>query len=208
MVDVNRDFESSLGRDAAERGQMRHLAANWWAVALRGVAAVIFGLVTLVWPGISLGALVLLFGAYAVVEGVFNLLAAFRAPRAGERWWPLALEGVVSVLAGIAAFTMPALTALALVWLVGAWAFVTGILEIVAAVRLRRHITNEWWLILGGVASIAFGVLLAIAPAAGAIVLVLWIGAYAVVFGALMLALAFRLRRWEHPADRQVRRAA
>lgn len=208
MVDMNLDYESSRAEHVGERGHMHHLAGNWWAVALRGVAAIIFGIIALVWPGIGLGALVLVFGAYAIVEGIFNLIAAFRGPSAGHRWWVLAVEGVVSIIAGLAAFTVPAIATLALVWVIGAWAFVTGLLEIAAAVRLRHHITNEWWLVLGGLASIGLGVLLALAPAAGALVLVLWIGAYAIIFGGLLLGLAFRLRRWQHPTGRPMQRAA
>ena len=175
--------------------EVRTLARNWGAIAVRGVVAIIFGILCFVVPGITLRVLVLLFGAYALVDGVFDIIAAVRRRTGDEPWWALLLEGIVGIAAGLVAFLMPRLTALALVYLIAAWAIVTGVLEIVAAVRLRREITNEWWLAFSGVLSVVFGVLIMAAPAAGALVLVLWIGAYAVVFGVSLLALAFRLRR-------------
>jgi uncharacterized membrane protein HdeD (DUF308 family) len=178
------------------------LTQRWWVVALRGVAAVIFGILALVWPGITLGALVLLFGAYALVDGVFALwTAATGGPAAsGRRPW-LVLEGVAGVAAGILTFVWPGITALALLAVIAAWAFVTGVLEIVAAVRLRREIEGEWLLVLSGVLSVVFGILLIIDPAAGALAVTWLIGAYAIVFGAILLGLAtrlYRLRQDEH----------
>jgi uncharacterized membrane protein HdeD (DUF308 family) len=190
------------------RLDMRSLARNWWAVALRGVAAILFGILTLVWPGISLAALVLLFGAYALVDGVFNIVAALRGRRGGYPWWALLVEGLVSIAAGLIAVFMPGLTALALVYVIGAWAVVTGVFEIVAAIRLREQIRGEGWLVLTGILSVAFGALLWIAPGAGALAMVLWIGAYAIVFGALLVALAFRLRSWRAEEPRPMARAA
>ena len=172
------------------------LSRNWWAIALRGVAAIIFGVLTFVMPGITLAVLVLLFGAYAIVDGVLTLVAVARGQvshRDVPRWM-LVLEGIVSIAAGLVAFVWPGLTTLALVYLIGAWAIVTGVLEVVAAVRLRRQIENEWWLGLSGALSIVFGVLVMSAPGAGALAMVFWIGAYAIVFGALLVGLAFRLR--------------
>jgi len=184
------------------------LARNWWLVALRGLAAIIFGLLTFIVPGISLLTLVLLFGSYALVEGVLNVIAAVRGRREEERWWALLLEGLVSIAAGIVTFVLPGLTAVVLVYMIAAWAIVTGVLELVAAVRLRQRVTGEIWLVLSGVASVAFGVLVMIFPGAGALTMVLWIGAYAVVFGALLLGLAFRLRRWHEEERVPIRRAA
>src|SRR5438552_7852430 len=171
------------------------LARNWGAIAIRGVAAILFGVLTFVVPGLTLAALVLLFGAYALVDGVFNIIAAVRRRAGDPPWWVLLLEGIVGVAAGVVTFVLPGLTAVTLVYIIAAWAIVTGVLEIVAAVRLRRQLTGEWWLLLGGVLSVVFGVVVMLAPAAGALAMVLWIGAYAIVFGALLLALAFRLRR-------------
>jgi len=170
------------------------LAKNWWALALRGIAAIVFGILALVLPGVTLAVLVLLFGAYALVEGVFNVVAAIRGRGDGSSWWALVLEGSVSIAAGIVAILVPGLTALALLYMIAAWAVVTGVLEIVAAVRLRRQITGELWLALNGVLSIVFGVLTFLVPGAGALSLAWLIGAYAVLFGLLLLGLAFRLR--------------
>jgi uncharacterized membrane protein HdeD (DUF308 family) len=174
---------------------------NWWVLALRGVAAIVFGILTFILPGLTLAALVLLFGSYAIVDGVFNLLAALRRRGGEQPWWALLLEGVVGIAAGLAAFIYPGLTALVLLYMIAAWALITGVLEIVAAVQLRKLITGEWWLAASGVLSIIFGALLIIAPGPGALAVVLWIGAYAVVSGVLLIALALRLRGWR--ADEQ-----
>jgi uncharacterized membrane protein HdeD (DUF308 family) len=170
------------------------LAKNWWIVALRGVAAVLFGVLAALVPGITLFALVLLFGTYALIDGGFAIIAASRRRGGGGPWWALLFEGLVSIAAGIVAFVLPGLTALALIYVICVWAIFTGVLEIVAAIRLRRQIQGEWWLALTGVLSIAFGGLVLLAPGAGALALVLWIGAYSIVFGILLIALAFRLR--------------
>ena len=186
---------------------METLARNWWALVLRGIAGVIFGVLTFINPGMTLAVLIVLFGAYAIVDGVFNLVAAVSG-RTGQPWWHLVLEGIVSIAAGVIAFAWPGLTLLALVWLVAGWAIITGVLEIVAAIRLRKHIDNEWWLVLSGVASVVFGGLLIVAPIAGALAVTLWIGAYAVVFGALMIALGLRLRRHRQLGAQRIPRAA
>jgi uncharacterized membrane protein HdeD (DUF308 family) len=178
------------------------LTQRWWVVALRGVAAVIFGILALVWPAITLGALVLLFGAYALVDGVCALwTAATGGPAAsGRRPW-LVLEGVAGVAAGIVTFVWPDITALALLAVIAAWALVTGVLEIVGAVRLRREIEGEWLMVLSGVLSVVFGILLIINPAAGALAVTWLIGAYAIVFGAVLLGLAMRLYRLRQHED-------
>jgi uncharacterized membrane protein HdeD (DUF308 family) len=167
------------------------LAANWWALALRGLVAVLFGLLTFFLPGITLVTLVLLFGAYALVDGVFNVIAFFRV---ASHQWALLVEGVVGILAGLLTFAWPAITALALLYLIAFWAILTGIFEVVAGIRLRKTIANEWLLLLMGFLSLSFGLLILFAPGAGALAIVLWIGAYALVFGMFLLALAFRLR--------------
>ena len=171
------------------------LARNWWAVALRGAAALIFGILTAVWPEISLAALVLLFGIYAIVDGTFNVISAVRERQGERRWWALLLEGVVSIGAGVFTLAVPGLTALALVYVIAGWAIVTGVLEIAAAAMLRRQVHGEWRLVLSGVLSLILGVMVAIWPGAGALAIVLWIGAYAILFGVLLIALGFRLRR-------------
>jgi len=172
------------------------LARNWWALALRGAAAIIFGIIALFWPPAAIAALVAVFGAYALVDGILNLVGAVRAGRSGQRWGALLFEGIVSLLVGLLTFFFPRVTALALVLFVGAWSLITGVAEVVAAIKLRTMIEGEWLLALSGVLSIAFGILLFISPLIGAIAIAIWIGAYAVVFGALLFGLALRLRSW------------
>ena len=167
------------------------LARNWWALALRGLAAVLFGLLTFLVPGITLVTLVLLFGVYALVDGLFNVIAFFRVP---AHHWALLIEGVIGIIAGIVTFAWPGITAIALLYVVAFWAIFTGVFEIIAGIRLRKVITNEWLLLVLGALSLAFGILILFAPGLGALAIVLWIGAYACVFGIFLLALAFRLR--------------
>jgi uncharacterized membrane protein HdeD (DUF308 family) len=170
------------------------LAMNWWALALRGVLAILFAILTFSMPGITLAVVVLMFGAYALVDGVLAIISAVRAARGNQRWGTLLLEGIVGIAAGLFTFFIPGLTLVFLIYLVGSWAIITGIFEIAAAIRLRRHIAGEWLLALSGVVSIVFGVLIYMAPIAGAIVIVWWLAAYALIFGILLLILAFRLR--------------
>jgi uncharacterized membrane protein HdeD (DUF308 family) len=175
---------------------MLHLLARyWWALALRGVFAVLFGLLTFFMPGITLVTLVLLFGAYAVLDGIFDLVSAIRSP---SHHWALIIEGVVGIVAGILTFVWPAITATVLLYLIAFWAIFTGVLEIIAGVRLRQALTDEIWLILMGVLSLLFGMFILIFPSAGALAVVLWIGAYAFLFGIMLIALAFRLRGFRH----------
>jgi len=174
------------------------LARHWWVIGLRGLAAILFGVLAFVWPGMTLAVLVLLFGAYALVDGVLTLLAAFRG--GVQHRIVMLVEGVVSVLAGLAAFVWPGLTALVLLYIIAFWAIVTGVLEIVAAIRVRRAISNELGLVIGGVLSVVFGVVLLIAPGAGALAVIFLIGAYAVVFGIALLGLAWRLREHHQTA--------
>ena len=169
------------------------LARNWWAVALRGAAAILFGLIALLAPGATMLSLVLVFAALMLVDGVMNLVSGLRSARRHERWGMLILQGIASLLAAAAAIVLPGLTVLAFVYLVAAWALVSGVLAIAAAVRLRGD-HGRWWMGFSGCLSVVTGVLLAIAPLLGALVLTWWIGAYAMVFGATLLVLAFRLR--------------
>lgn len=171
------------------------LARNWWAVALRGLAAVVFGILALIWPGLTLNVLILVFGVYALVDGVFAIVAAVRAVERHERWGALLLEALASIAAGIIALVAPLAAALGFYLLFVAWTIVTGIFEIAAAIRLRRHITGEWLLGLGGVLSLVLGAFLLIFPGIGLVALVWCIGIYAILFGVTLLALAFRLRR-------------
>jgi len=169
-------------------------ARYWWALALRGAAAILFGILALVWPDLTLLTLVILFGAYVLVDGVFSVFAGSKAQDEHERWWALVLEGLAGIAIGIITLVWPDITALTLLYLIAAWALITGVLEIWTAIRLRRILTGEWVMILGGLASIAFGVLLALFPGEGALGLTWLIGIYAIVFGVLLVILAFRLR--------------
>lgn len=170
------------------------LARNWWAVLIRGIAAVIFGIFALVWPGLAGFALVVLFGAYAFVDGIFALVAAIRAAEAHQRWWAFAIEGLIGIVIAAVVFYDWRIAATALYFTIAAWALLTGLLEIVAAVELRKAITGEWLLALGGALSIAFGILMIVFPAAGALSVVWLIGFYALLFGVMMIALSLRLR--------------
>jgi uncharacterized membrane protein HdeD (DUF308 family) len=177
------------------------LVRNWPLVAVRGVAAVLFGLMAMFQPGIGLAALVLLFGVYALADGILGVVVVIMH-RNGERHWAAMLIGsILSIVAGVVTFLFPGITALSLLYLIAAWAIVTGAAQIATAVRLRKVITREWLLIVAGLLSVAFGVLLALFPGPGALAVVLWIGAYAFVAGILLIVLAFRLRSWvrTHP---------
>ena len=179
------------------------LARNWGWIALRGVAAILFGILVLFNPLISLAVLVLFFGAYALVDGLFTIVAAVANRREEPHWVSLLVSGILAAAIGIATFIWPGITAFALVYLIALWAIVMGIGEIVAAIRLRKAISGEWVLVLTGAVSIGFGVGLALFPGAGALALVVWIGALAVVLGVLRIAFALRLRGW----DKEHRRA-
>ena len=174
---------------------------NWWLLAIRGLAAILFGLVAFVWPGLTLLTLVFLFGFYAIANGVLALAVAFKAPKGYRRYGLLIVEGILSIIAGIIAFVMPGVTALSLLILIAAWAIVTGVFEIIAAIRLRKVVDHEWLLIIAGIASLAFGIIVMIMPGAGALALVWWIGAYTFAFGVLLMMLAFRMRHWSRFAS-------
>jgi uncharacterized membrane protein HdeD (DUF308 family) len=177
------------------------LTRNWWVLAVRGGVAVVFGIVALVWPGLTVLALVLIFGAYALVDGVLALYAALvdRRRTGGQRVW-LAVEGVVGVLAAIVAVVWPQITALALLYVIAAWALITGVAEILMAIRLRQEIQGEWLLALSGVLSILFAIVAVVYPRTGALAIVWLIAVYAIIFGVDLLVLAFRLRRFHTQA--------
>jgi uncharacterized membrane protein HdeD (DUF308 family) len=169
------------------------LARNWWAVVIRGILAILFGLIALFLPGVTMLSLVLLFSAYAFIDGVFAIVSAVRAARTGERWGPFALEGIVDIAAGAAAFLMPGLTVLVFVILLAVWAILTGALMLFAAFKLDTD-HGRGWMVLGAAASLIYGALLVMAPMIGAVVLTWWIGAYAIIFGVALIAAALRLR--------------
>ncbi len=178
-------------------------AGPWWAFVVRGVLGILFGLLAFFVPGIALLTLVTLFGAWAIADGIFNVAAAVqRSPARRQPWWVLLLAGIVGILAGLLAFFVPGLTALSLLYLIAAWMIVRGILEIAAAVRLRRVIEREWLFIVGGVLSVVVGLALMAFPGAGALAVVLWIGAYALVFGVLIVGVGLKLRRGQRSGRR------
>lgn len=173
---------------------------HWWMIALRGLVAILFGVLAFAWPGLTLLTLVFLFGAYALINGFLALIHAFSAPKGYARFGSLVFDGIVSLAAGVLAFVWPGITALTLVLLIAAWAIVTGVFEIVTAIRLRKTLSNEWLLVLAGLVAIVFGIAMLVQPAVGALALVWWIGSFAIVFGLLLIGLSFRLRRWEQVA--------
>jgi uncharacterized membrane protein HdeD (DUF308 family) len=173
---------------------LTQLSRNWWLLALRGVAAIIFGILAFVWPGVTLLVLVLFFGAYALVDGVFAIIAAFKNRKTDDRWWVMLLIGVVSIAAGLIAFFIPEAAAFALLAVIAAWAILSGALGIIAAIRLRKEIEGEWLMVLAGVLSILFGILLVWNPLAGLVAIVYLVGAYSIVNGILLLALAWKVK--------------
>jgi uncharacterized membrane protein HdeD (DUF308 family) len=168
------------------------LEGTWWAVGLRGILGIVFGLICLLNPQLAVEVFVILFAAYMLVDGVFTIASGIKAASDGKRWGLLILQGLVSIAAGVVAVVWPLITLVALVWIIAIWAIVSGALLLGAAFSLNiEH--GRWWLALGGIASLVFGILLVIQPFIGAVVLTLWIGAYAMVFGIFLLILAFQL---------------
>ena len=185
---------------------LEHLGRNWGWVALRGLVAVLFGIGAFVWPGLTLAVLVLIWGAFALIDGVLALIAAFRIRDRGKPFWSLVVVGVLGIIAGVLTIIWPEITALALLMLIAAWAFVMGIFQIIAAIRLRKAIENEWLLGLSGLLSVIVGVLLFLRPGEGAVALIWVIAGYAVVFGVLLLILGFRLKTLHDRAPATVTR--
>jgi uncharacterized membrane protein HdeD (DUF308 family) len=180
---------------------LERMSRDWWIIALQGVATIVFGVLALVWPGITLLALVFLFGAFALIDGLLALLHGIRRGGDGGRpdWWRIA-RGIVGIAAGVVAFAMPGITAYGLLILIAAWAIVSGTIELVAAYQLRDVIRREWLLALDGAVAIIFGIALVVFPSAGALAVVWLIGAFAIVSGVILLARAFRMRGHAHRA--------
>jgi len=170
------------------------LGRGWWRVLLRGLAAIAFGILTWIMPGISLTALVFLFAIYCLADGVLAVWTAVDGRELDESWWVLLLEGLLGIGVGIITLAAPGITALALLFYIAAWAIGMGLLEIVAAIRLRKQIDGEWALILRGLISIALGVLLMVRPGAGALAAVWLIATCAVAYGVLLVILSFEAR--------------
>ena len=194
MSAIQTDRQPGIGLGSA---MVHALAKNWWLLLLRGIAAIVFGLLAFAWPGLTLLTLILFYGAFALIDGVLAIIAAITGGSAAPRWW-LAIVGLLGLAAGLLTFLMPGLTAVVLLLFIAGWAIATGVFQIIGAIKLRKEIDNEWLLILCGVISVLFGVCMMLAPGAGALALVWVIGAYSVVIGALFVALAFRLRKHTH----------
>ena len=169
------------------------LARNWWLILLRGICAVIFGVLTFVWPGITLLTLIAFYGAFALIDGALAIWAAITGGEMASRWW-LLIVGLLGVAAGLITLMMPGVTALVLLFFIAFWAIATGVMQIVGAIRLRKEIDNEWMLIAGGALSILFGLILLVQPGAGALGLLFVIGAYAVIYGVILIAFSLKLR--------------
>jgi len=167
----------------------------WWSFLIRGVLATLFGIIAIVVPGLTLEALTLLLAAFLVADGILSFIASFRGRHLGPRWGFLLFEGLVGVALGLFTFVWPGATVLAIVLIIGFWALITGIFEILAAVKLRAEIEGEWLLGLGGILSILFSIILFTNPGVGAVALVWIIGVYAVLFGISMIFLGIRLRK-------------
>jgi uncharacterized membrane protein HdeD (DUF308 family) len=186
--------EASLGsRPPGYQLMIDVLAKNWWAIGIRGALGILFGLIALFLPGATMLLLVLVFAAYAFLDGVLGIVSAVRAARENERWGYLVLEGLVDIAAAAVAVLWPGITVVAFVFVIAFWAIVTGVLELMAAFRLD-FIDGRGWLVFGGIVSILYGALLIAAPMIGAVVLTWWLGAYALVFGVCLVMLAFKLR--------------
>lgn len=196
MADTHAQTGLRLGRSGSE--VLYSLADNWWLLLLRGIAAIAFGVLAFAWPGLTLVTLTLLWGVYALMDGFIAIWAAFNASGgdAGPRWW-LALSGLAGILAGVVTFYYTGTTTLVLLMLIAVWAIVIGALQIWGAIALRKVLQREWLLILNGALSIAFGAVLLAQPGAGALGLVWTIAWYAIFFGCLYIALAFRLRQYK-----------
>jgi uncharacterized membrane protein HdeD (DUF308 family) len=194
MTTVPNDRRSGAGLGST---MVHELAKNWWLVLLRGIAAIIFGVLAFAWPGLTLLTLILFYGAYALVDGVLAIIAAIAGGAPAPRWW-LAIVGVLGILAGILTFLWPGITGLVLLFFIAGWAIAIGVFQIIGAIRLRKEIDNEWLLILSGVISVLFGIGVLLVPGAGALAIVWVIGLYAIVAGVLYIALAFRLKKHVH----------
>jgi uncharacterized membrane protein HdeD (DUF308 family) len=184
---------------------------NWWVLLVRGIVAMLFGILAFARPGITLAALVLLFGFYALVDGIFSLIAAFSGWQYREDRWLLVLEGLIGLGAGFVTLRAPAITAVALIFFIAVWALATGVLRIVEAVRLRKEISGEFWLALSGILSVLFAFLVMLRPAAGALAMAWVIGWWALFMGAMLVMLSFKLRsmrRLDYSQGGRTRRAA
>ncbi len=173
------------------------LSRNWGWITVRGVIAVLFGLFTLFNPAITLAVLILWFGIFVLMDGVFIIVSAIVNRRGESHWAALIFGGILSIAIGLFTIFMPGITTVVLLALIATWAILIGLIEIIAAIRLRKEISGEWMFILAGILAIAFGVVLIMNPGVGALAVVIWIGAYAVISGIVLIGLSLRLRSWD-----------
>ena len=180
------------------------MVRSWWLFGIRGVAAIVFGILAFVWPGTTLAVLVLLFGAYALVDGISLLIALARGDAlARQHAWAVAVMGVLGIGAGIVTFFWPALTALTLLYIVAFWSIAVGVFQIAAAIELRKEMEGEFWFGLGGLASVVFGALLIAFPGSGLISLTWLVGLWAIAFGVTSIGLSYRLHQVSQVVNRQ-----
>ncbi|MCU0953983.1 MAG: HdeD family acid-resistance protein [Hyphomicrobium sp.] len=170
------------------------LARNWWLILLRGICAVVFGILTFIWPGLTLLTLVLFYGAFSLLDGAFSIAAAVKGGAPMPRWW-LALVGLLGIGVGIITLAWPQITGIVLLMFIAGWAIASGLLQIIGAIALRKEIEGEWWLVASGILSVVFGVLLIMYPGAGALSLAIVIGAFAVAYGILLIGFSLRLKK-------------
>ncbi len=173
---------------------LKMMTGKWWVLLVRGIAAILFGLTAVVWPGLTIGVLIIMFGAFAIVDGVGALFAAFAHRGEAKYWWATALEGVAGIVLGVLIMVWPGISAIALLFWIAAWAIVTGVLEVVSAIQLRKEISGEFWLILSGLLSVLFGVFAFLRPGAGALAVIWVIAVYAIAFGITLVMLSFKVR--------------
>ncbi|MDY6867852.1 MAG: HdeD family acid-resistance protein [Chloroflexota bacterium] len=172
------------------------IVRNWWVFLVRGLLAVIFGVLALIWPEITLITLMILFGIFVLMEGILNLVIGVATSDTNRRWWVTLIEGILDIVIAILTFVWPDITAVVLLYFIAAWALLSGVLEIILAIRIRQMIEREWAMILGGILSIIFSVLLFVFPSEGAISLLMLIGIYSIIIGILFVILGFRIRKF------------
>jgi uncharacterized membrane protein HdeD (DUF308 family) len=187
-------ISSDLGRGPLASALLPPLARHWWVFLVRGLVAIAFGLLALFYPAATLVTFILFYGIFALVDGVFAVVSAIRGTGMGSRWW-LALVGVLGIIAGLVTYFWPGITALALLTVIGVWALIYGIFEIIGAIRLRKEIDNEWLLLIHGVLAVLFGLMVLVRPGAGALALIWLIGSFALASGIVLVVLAFGLKR-------------
>lgn len=177
-----------------DRTLVQAMADNWWIALLRGIAAILFGIVALFWPGLTVFVLLITFGVYAVFDGVLAIFTAFQRKNSDDQWWLWALEGLFTVIIGLMALFWPIATALAFVFWMAVWAIFAGLVRIVSAIRLRKEIEGEWALIFSGALLVVWGILMAMVPVAGMLGFAWMIGAFSIIIGVLLISLSFRLK--------------